>query len=243
MHRAFVEKSFIDSFINDESTFLPAEAEKRFFSVLRIKPQEEVGVFDGAGRQISGILERGPKGARFSCAKFLQMEAPSPTITLFQSAIEETKMAETIKRGAEFGIDHVVIFPSKNSEKYSFDKLQNRSDRLLRLSIDACRQSGRLFVPQIEFVKNIQEIKVPSNSLAIFGSLNQASLLSEVLKSQLQVSQIYILIGPEGGLSIDEEQKLSQKGFLPVRFSPHVLRTELAHLAALSIINAWLKRA
>jgi 16S rRNA (uracil1498-N3)-methyltransferase len=48
---------------------------------------------------------------------------------------------------------------------------------------------------------------------------------------------ITVLIGPEGGLSPEEQQAAVAAGFTPVRLGPRVLRTETAALAALAVIQ------
>ena len=48
---------------------------------------------------------------------------------------------------------------------------------------------------------------------------------------------ITLLIGPEGGLSDEEERAATAAGFTAVRFGPRVLRTETAAIAALGLIQ------
>lgn len=69
---------------------------------------------------------------------------------------------------------------------------------------------------------------------------DSSQLLPSELLNILTQSQVYInvLIGPEGGLSI-EEQKLAQElGFQAWQIGPRVLRTETAPVVALASLNA-----
>ena len=45
---------------------------------------------------------------------------------------------------------------------------------------------------------------------------------------------IHILVGPEGGLSRDEQTLARNAGFKGIRLGPRILRTETAALAALA---------
>ena len=49
---------------------------------------------------------------------------------------------------------------------------------------------------------------------------------------------VALLIGPEGGLSDDEELLASRHGVLSLSMGPRILRTETAGLAAVAMINA-----
>jgi 16S rRNA (uracil1498-N3)-methyltransferase len=46
-----------------------------------------------------------------------------------------------------------------------------------------------------------------------------------------------VLIGPEGGLTHEEQEAAIASGYLPVRMGPRVLRTETAALAALTLLQ------
>ncbi len=54
---------------------------------------------------------------------------------------------------------------------------------------------------------------------------------------------VEILIGPEGGLSADEETAALAAGYLPISLGSRVLRTETAGLAMLAALatrwNGW----
>ncbi|MBH0006513.1 16S rRNA (uracil(1498)-N(3))-methyltransferase [Psychrobacter sp. SWN149] len=60
--------------------------------------------------------------------------------------------------------------------------------------------------------------------------------LLQILKQE--TPYIKLLIGPEGGLSLDERQQASSVGFRPWQIGPRVLRTETAPVVALSTLHA-----
>lgn len=241
MHRAFVQKPWIDSYLKNQAHPLPLEVANRFFKVLRLKADEQVGVFDGHGREVRGLLAKIETGAFFTKACLHEEKPFEPSITLMQAAIEESKISETIKRGTEFGFDKFIIFNAEHSERYCFDKLKKREERLNLLAIDASRQSGRLFVPQIEFADSLTlAIK---DKTAIFGDPHAQFLLSEVLATKEFFKEIVVLIGPEGGFSKAELLNLQKAQAISTRFAPYTLRSELASLAAIALVNARLKRA
>jgi 16S rRNA (uracil1498-N3)-methyltransferase len=46
-----------------------------------------------------------------------------------------------------------------------------------------------------------------------------------------------VLIGPEGGLSEEEQQDAQSSGFTAVRLGPRILRTETAAIAAITLLQ------
>jgi 16S rRNA (uracil1498-N3)-methyltransferase len=48
---------------------------------------------------------------------------------------------------------------------------------------------------------------------------------------------VSVLVGPEGGLTGEEEQTAVAAGFTPVRLGPRVLRTETAAIVALALLQ------
>ena len=65
-------------------------------------------------------------------------------------------------------------------------------------------------------------------------------LMPAALKEVLAIPNPYLqlLIGPEGGLSVEECQQAEQVGFLPWQIGERVLRTETAPVVALSTLYA-----
>jgi 16S rRNA (uracil1498-N3)-methyltransferase len=49
--------------------------------------------------------------------------------------------------------------------------------------------------------------------------------------------EVRIVVGPEGGLEIDEVTLLTRAGFVPVSLGPRTLRAETAAVAALAILQ------
>jgi len=240
MHRAFIETKWIDSFTNNKDLELPSEILFRFNKILRIKPQERIAVFDGEGRQIEGILTN----KKLEATNLVLKQPNKPQIILLQAALEEAKITETIKRATEFGIDKIIIFASTYSQSFHFPKLVNKLERLKDLAKDAARQSERFFIPKIIFEQDLTSTlaTISPQNLGFYGLVQENNLLSQELVKHQNFNELYIVIGPEGGLAPSDIETCNKYNFKGVVFSPFVLRSELASLAAISIINAHLKR-
>ena len=237
MHRSFVEPDWINSWLKDPKTQIPQEALRRLISIVRVKAGEKIGFFDGGGRQVIGNLDKN----NLENAYLDSQPQASPQIILAQAACAENKISETLRRGCEFGVDKFIIYEAQKSESYCFDKLKKRYERLEAILIDASRQSERLWVPELIFIDNLTNIL---NIQGVFGDLNSPEKLSQILIKKYDSSKDFIIIiGPEGGLNNQEIKLLHEAGLAGVRWGPYTQRTELAGLAAVSLINAFCGRA
>lgn len=59
-------------------------------------------------------------------------------------------------------------------------------------------------------------------------------------RERIEGNGVVLLIGPEGGLSPDEEALAEAAGFLPLTLGRRILRTESAALVAVSALHAVL---
>ncbi len=105
------------------------------------------------------------------------------------------------------------------------------------IAISACEQCGRNQVPQVAPIADLAQ------ALAALPAEAGARLLLSPhdgvpLRSLPKVQNAVLLIGPEGGLTAEEEALARSHGFQPVRLGARVLRTETAALAALAAMQA-----
>ena len=61
--------------------------------------------------------------------------------------------------------------------------------------------------------------------------------LAQALAAYDSTTPVTLLSGPEGGLSLAEEDAALARGFLPVTLGPRVLRAETAPLACLALLT------
>lgn len=238
MHRSFVERRWIDQWLNDPQIVLPKESQERFFKIVRVKEHEEVALFDGQGREITGSLS---KAGHLLNPVLREEAADALSIVVLQAALEEAKISETIKRGTEFGAHRFVIFNAERSDPFCWQKLIKREERLKNVAIDAARQSGRLFVPEISFIKDSASWFKDGQVFGCFGDLAATQGLWQMLSENLEKqAEIVVAIGPEGGLSKEEITVLIKAGLQSVRWAPYTLRSELAALGAITLINTAL---
>jgi 16S rRNA (uracil1498-N3)-methyltransferase len=154
----------------------------------------------------------------------LHKAPPKHCFTLALAYIRPQKLELAIEKGVELGIDRFILFPSDHSDAKAIDR-----ERLENILKGALKQSGRLFMPEVIYEK---ELTLPQERL-FYGSLEEgASPLTNLPEKAT------FFVGPEGGFSQRELDLLKEatKLFL----GPHILRAETAAIALSALIAAQL---
>ncbi|MBN2657508.1 MAG: 16S rRNA (uracil(1498)-N(3))-methyltransferase [Spirochaetales bacterium] len=168
----------------------------------------------------------------------------TPEITLVQCLPKGKKMELVIRQAVESGVSRIIPVESD----HAVPRFENDRDRLKKkerwekIAIEAMQQSGSLIVPAIN--RPVKMDLVPSfmegNSLGLF--CHQERIDHNSLHQYLNETphKVFIVIGPEGGLSDREVSILRKDNFKPVYLGDNILRTETAALYATAAVKVLL---
>ncbi len=108
-------------------------------------------------------------------------------------------------------------------------------ERWRRICLEACKQSQNPFLPEID------DAVTPGQAVERFLGQDFDTLFADrsgaELGSRAVGNKVALLVGPEGGFTLDEVEVMTRTGATPVRLGPHVLRIETAAVAAVSAIR------
>jgi 16S rRNA (uracil1498-N3)-methyltransferase len=207
-------------------------------SVLRVAPGEEITLTDGAGAvagcSVEGLVE-GRLHARVLVRK--DFSPDSPRLSVYMGAAKGSKVDGVVERLAELGVAEVGVYTSERSvvswDAHKRERLERRWKTIAR---SAAKQSRSPFVmrtssplPWGEMVERVAREPIA------FALWEEASA---PLRSELKGTpeRIAMVVGPEGGLSHEEVDRLSDVGALPVSLGTRILRTENAPIVATSAV-------
>jgi 16S rRNA (uracil1498-N3)-methyltransferase len=115
--------------------------------------------------------------------------------------------------------------------------------------ISAAKQCGLNWLPKIheptplaDFLASLDECESSeSKATFILGDLSdRAKSLAEILTSSDPPDKIFLLVGPEGGVTGEEREAIIAGGFIPARLGETTLRIETAAVALLGGVRAML---
>ncbi|HGT4328839.1 TPA: 16S rRNA (uracil(1498)-N(3))-methyltransferase [Neisseria meningitidis] len=211
----------------------------RHLNVLRIRPNENITLFDGKGKAHAArltILEKRRAEAEILREETADTESPL-NITLIQSISSGDRMDFTLQKSVELGITAIQpVISERCIVRLDGERAAKRLARWQEIVISACEQSGRNTVPPVLPIIGYREAldKMPSESTKLIMSINLARKLGDIRQPS---GAIVFMVGPEGGWTEQEEQQAFEAGFQAVTLGKRILRTETAPLAALAAMQ------
>jgi 16S rRNA (uracil1498-N3)-methyltransferase len=210
--------------------------------VLRLKVGDRLILFDGSAKEYEGIIvEESPSSVVMKVENISSPAKESPLeITLAQSLLKGEKMEYLIQKATELGTKRIIPFFSSRSVPL-LDKSQRlrRYHRWEKIAIEACKQCGRIAVPKVEPLQDYSEMlgMAPSETLRLILWEKKGQGLKEVLKGSKGRTEIFFVVGPEGGMSDEEVGEAGKAGFIPITLGKRILRSETAGLCLLSVLQ------
>ncbi|MCK4869897.1 MAG: 16S rRNA (uracil(1498)-N(3))-methyltransferase [Gammaproteobacteria bacterium] len=226
--------------IGEELT-LNASAVCHVVTVLRLKVEAPVIFFNGKGGEFSAqltVVEKNRVVAKIT--NFIARDVESPLkIHLGQAIARGEKMDYVIQKAVELGVNEITpLFSERCNVRLSGERLQKRLQHWRAVIISACEQSGRNYIPVLNDAQNLEGwLQQKQKGLCLMLCHRAEVGLADVSFDEDSSQPITLLIGPEGGLTLDEISLATDHGFLPIKFGPRVLRTETAALSAISALQ------
>lgn len=233
MARRFI----IDKEINLEEDFNIVGEEAKHIMVLRHNIGDKILVNDKLC-EIKNITKQSVE-----CIAVEQAEekgVPSTKITLFQALLKSDKMEYVIQKAVELGVYKIEPFTSKNVVVKLDDKDKiKKGERWNKISLEASKQCGRSDIVNIEMVSSFSNMldKLKEFELVIIAYENETNSLKDIIRKNLDIKNIAIIIGAEGGFEQSEvEEVLKNNNSVSISLGDRILRAETASLNLLSIL-------
>lgn len=219
--------------IDSDIAILSPEESQHAVKVLRCQKGEEVLLLNGKGQKAIGrIAEPDAKQCKVEIGTTFTEPEKKYSIHIALANLKKRDRVEWfIEKAVELGIDTISIFSSERTEKKGFDKA-----RLDKIALSALKQSGNLYLPDIQVNLTLSElcnISFQGNKFIAHCLTDEKALFKY---SYSPGEDVLILIGPEGDFSEREIELAIKKGFIPANLGPLRLRSETAaFVAALTI--------
>lgn len=204
--------------------------------VLRLKPGDEVQVFDGAGKEFRATVSQARR-------EFAELELHDPIesarpesplqLTLAVALLKGEKFDLVVQKGTELGVNRFVPLTTR----YADIKLRDETDaakrvaRWQRIALEAAKQCGRTVVPEINNPATFESI-IHDNPCLLFSERN-----GQALNTDLKTTSLTGIIGSEGGWSDEELDQARAANVLIVTLGGRVLRAETAAVTAAVLLQ------
>ena len=241
MQRYFVEKTV------DNKIEICGEDARHIVKVMRMTSGDKVLCCTKEGKTaLSMITEIANDCVLLEVEEWQEEEKELPvSVTIANGLPKGDKLELVIQKGTELGAAEFIPFIAARSiVKWDSKKASKKVERFKKIAKEAAEQSHRTVVPSVvepcSLNKLIEVSETYTHKIVAYEEeakrgekANFASILSRLQKGD----SIIIVVGPEGGLTEEEVEKLRQANFVPCSFGPRILRTETAPFYALSAVS------
>ncbi len=215
--------------------------------VMRAKAGDEVVVVDDEGA-VARMEMVGFSSAAVTLrlVERLAADTESPAaIVLAPCLLKSDKMELVVQKAVELGTVGVMPLASHNCvARYDAKKAAAKVARWQKIADEAAKQCGRTALLTVEpvttltafldqFAADSAEADEPAELVFCYENEEQVSI-GERLRAA-RGRRIVLLIGPEGGFTLDEAQAIEAAGGHSVTLGPRILRAETAAIAALVV--------
>lgn len=229
---------FYSTEISDEVLVLDTDEVAHLTQVLRFTEGDEILVTDGNGTIFDCKIEK-MKRDRALCSIMSQKSAEpdSPAITLYVGVPDRDRIETLCEELPPLGVIRVVPIITKHCQKNWWDLRWDKcEERFARKVIASIKQSHNPFTMTIDFPISFAEAVSAASGTILFCDETGTTLAN--VNPEPKETGVSIFVGPPGGFS-DEEKALLSKTATAIALGPWRLRTELAAVTAVSLVNQW----
>jgi 16S rRNA (uracil1498-N3)-methyltransferase len=213
--------------------------------VLRLQPGDALTLFDGEGGEYAAAVERmGRSGVAVRVGEHVGIEREAPrAVHLAIGMPANERMDWFVEKATELGAASIQPLALERSVlRLAGERAAKKREHWQGIAIAACEQCGRNRVPRVHAIASLQAFLAGAPASIAVATPHVRVMLSPSSGTELQPSMgaagdMWVLSGPEGGLSAAEEEMARGHGFAAVSLGPRILRAETAPLAALSLLT------
>lgn len=155
------------------------------------------------------------------------------------------KLEYIVQKGTELGATQFIPFIAARSVvKWDPKKASKKIERLQKIAKEAAEQSHRSVLPAVQnpmsvaqFIHYAASFDYKVVAFEEEAKRGETAKLAKVLTTVKPGQSILFAFGPEGGLTVEEVNKLIDSGFIACGLGPRILRTETAPLYALAAVS------
>ena len=239
MRRFFIKKKGItESF----ATITGSDA-THMQKVLRLTKGQRIELVDDSGCEYRAEITRiSPEAVDVTILGTPNSETESPIrLVVAQAFLKDRKMDMLVRQFTELGVSFFFPFMAERSiARPDKKRLSARLERWRKIAQESIKQCKRSLVPEIGPALSFEEtldFGQHCDRGIVFWEKGLTPLNHKMINHNTRNSEILLMLGPEGGFSIQEIEKAEEAGFAVASLGPRILKAETAPIAACAIIQ------
>ena len=221
--------------------------------VKRMEVGESIDLGDGTGRRAVGTVHSLTDRGVIVRVEQLREEHTSPHIYQVQALAKDGLDLLAIETATELGVYGVLPWSADRSiVRWKGERAAKAHTKWQNTVTAAAKQSRRALIPEVydlysttDLVELIEEVTGQGSAVFILHEQATERLSAQAAKlagGENLPEEIYLLVGPEGGISDREVQLFTEAGAHLALLGDEVLRSSTAGSAAMCTLNVVLGR-
>jgi len=217
---------------------LGAEEARHLAAVLRRAAGAPVVLADGRGVLASGVVRRAGRGqVEVEVQRVDRVPRPSgPSLHVALAVLHTAAMDWAVQKCVEVGVSRFTPVVTDRSQGGGATGRRRREHwaRVARQALKQCRRAWEMEVAEPVGLPEVAAASPADLRLLADAAGDPAIVYAGAARAAL------LLVGPEGGLSDVELERLDAAGWRRVALGPHVLRAETAAVVGAALLTALL---
>lgn len=211
-------------------------------SVRRLRVGERIALTNGSGLRSRGVVASVlPKSLEIDIDEVIQLELPALTFGLVQALAKGDRDELAIQAATELGCLVVVPWQAERSiSRWDESKARKGVERWQTICDEASKQALRPHFAQVMEPVTTKQIGQLGEQILVLDPTAKQSITDVALPD---AGTVYLVVGPEGGISDGELALLEASGATRVHLGDGILRTSTAGVAAIAYLagtsGAW----
>lgn len=223
-------RAFCESLLTDDVVVDDTEAH-HLLHVLRLKPGDQLQLFDGCGMEADAVVKRTNRREVF-CAVTTRRQTLNIDrvhVTVIAAPPKADRLKWMVEKLTEIGVARLILLHTDRTEVTSGE---SRKEKLRSSVIAACKQCRRNELMQLSPLQTLTSVLDDVAAARLPGELwiaHPASSMPAVASdAELPIQSRLLLIGPEGGFTDTEFRRTLDVGARLISWPHTILRIETA---------------
>lgn len=226
-------------FAVDKDLNISDKDKHHIINVMRMKLNDKIEIVYNEKVYMCEINDISKKDVSYSVKDIIDVNNELPLkVTIAVSLVNEKKLDFILQKCTELGVYDFILVNSDRSKIKIDGKEKKKIERWNTITKEAAEQSHRNIKPIVRDIMSINDVLKLDYDLKLTCSTKEnEKTIKNVLHNSTNCDRIIIVVGPEGGLTVSEEEKLEKNGFIPVTLGNLILRTETVPIYIMSLVN------
>ena len=206
--------------------------------VARLRVGESVDLVDGQGRRLHGeVMAVSRDRVDVAIHREDHEPQPSPRIVVVQALAKGDRAEHAVSAMTEVGVDVIVPWSAQHCvATWAGERVEKGPARWRTTARASAKQARRSRLPVISPLHATTDLDSWIRGSALAVCLDESADQPVATLDIPDEGDIVLLVGPEGGISPAERERLASLGAVTGRLGPSVLRTSTAGAVAAAVV-------